>query len=157
MGNDTLYGGLGDDLLNGGSGNDRLYGHSGNDQLSGGDGHDKLYGGSDRDLLIGGLGMDYLYGGSDDDILIGGTTEHDTDDVALLAILDEWNRLAPSDDRIDHLDGTVGGGLNRLYFLILGTTVRDDGERDTMKGGSGSDWFLHFGDRLRDFRRNDRR
>lgn len=73
-----------------------------------------------------------------------GTTDYDTNDAALVAIPDEWSRPAYIDTRINHLDGTVPGGLNDPYFLILGTTVGDDGEQDIMKGGSGSDWFLQI-------------
>ena len=71
-GHDKLYGGEGDDTLNGGSGNDKLYGGWGNDILNGGDGHDKLYGGHGDDVLNGGAGNDRLYGGRGDDILDGG-------------------------------------------------------------------------------------
>lgn len=70
--NDTLYGGSGNDTLNGYAGDDTLYGGSGNDMLKGGLGDDTLYGGSGNDLLDGGLGDDVLYGGTGNDILIGG-------------------------------------------------------------------------------------
>ena len=55
---DYIYGGAGDDLLNGNNGNDELYGEAGNDTLNGGTGDD---------LLVGGTGNDNLNGGSGDD------------------------------------------------------------------------------------------
>jgi hypothetical protein len=75
----------------------------------------------------------------------------------LLAILDEWSRDEPIDVRIDHLSGTAPGGWNDPYFFVRGATVHDDGQWDTMTGGRGSDWFLAFDDKLRDFHRKDRR
>lgn len=63
--NDTLYGGLGDDLILGQYGNDYLYGGLGNDILWGDDnkdttitGNDYLQGGQGNDTLIGGAGFD---------------------------------------------------------------------------------------------------
>lgn len=72
-GNDTLYGG---------AGNDQLMGNSGDDVLDGGEGSDKLFGdsyasnqftGEGDDVLDGGAGDDFLYAGMGDDTLIGGT------------------------------------------------------------------------------------
>lgn len=155
--------------LNGGSGNDTLsaansaamatlIGGDGNDTLStagstavailiGGAGNDSLTGGSDRDLLVGGLGSDTLNGNGDDDILIGGATDYDANDVALLAIMAEWDRAGVSySTRVSHLLGggkgkNAGGGLNGSYFLNS-MTVHDDASIDTLTGGSGTDWFF---------------
>src|SRR5215207_8382174 len=77
----------------GGAGHDRLKGGAGNDMLIGGDGDDLIVGGDGRDLLVGGLGADRLVGNAADDILIAGTTDHDADDAALYAILNEWARM----------------------------------------------------------------
>ena len=57
---------LGDHLY-GGGGNDTIDGKSGDDYIEGNDGGDALYGGSGRDTLIGGTGNDSLYGGSGGD------------------------------------------------------------------------------------------
>jgi Ca2+-binding RTX toxin-like protein len=157
-GHDLLEGGDGDDLLCGNSGRDILRGGSGQDILGGGWGNDVLLGGEDGDqlfgqagfdLLIGGLGGDALSGGSGGDALIGGTTDHDSNDAALIAILDEWDRqFTPVDVRIANLrDGT---GVNAPFVLKRNLpaepdgTVFDDGERDELRGNSGQDWFLDF-------------
>lgn len=50
---DRLYGGRGDDYLDGGGDRDLLVGGPGDDQLYGGSGRDVLLGGSGNDLLIG--------------------------------------------------------------------------------------------------------
>ena len=93
IGNDLIETGLGDDLLvgeddddtlNGGAGSDALYGDDGNDSLIGGAGNDDrdtylgssrytgLYGGAGNDTLNGGDGADYLDSGIGIDSVIGG-------------------------------------------------------------------------------------
>ena len=62
-GNDIVLGGAGDDQVNGDAGNDYLYGGSGNDTVNGGDGNDQLFGGSGVNVLMGGTGNDTLEGG----------------------------------------------------------------------------------------------
>jgi Ca2+-binding RTX toxin-like protein len=72
--NDTLLGGAGDDRLHGGSnGNELLSGGAGDDKLNGGAREDRLIGGDGNDKLVGGAGTDWLSGGSGNDILEGGT------------------------------------------------------------------------------------
>src|SRR5207253_7457790 len=63
--------------LFGGDGNDRLNGGNGPNVLLGGAGNDTMTGGSGRDILIGGAGADQLVGNGGDDLLIGGTTAFD--------------------------------------------------------------------------------
>src|SRR5262249_35130970 len=66
-GNDTMSGGLnddlvsgdaGDDLVSGDAGNDLLFGGAGNDQIAGGDGSDQIEGDAGNDALPGGTGAD---------------------------------------------------------------------------------------------------
>ena len=72
-GNDTMYGYEGDDILIGGTGNDNLSGDEGDDQLDGDSGNDVLYGGYGNDTLRGGSGDDRVFGDSGNDVLYGGT------------------------------------------------------------------------------------
>jgi len=76
-GNDILWAGAGHDQLQGDSGNDELYGEAGNDTLSGGDGNDHMVGGAGNDVLMGGTGDDSLFGAEGDDILTGGAGDDD--------------------------------------------------------------------------------
>lgn len=95
-GGGTLYGGAGEDSLQGGtSGISRLHGGADNDRLTSGSGAASLYGGAGDDSLVGGTGLantggkavlvggagqdtlrgdsaqDSLYGGLGDDLLVG--------------------------------------------------------------------------------------
>ena len=72
-GDDTMYGYEGDDILIGGTGNDNLSGDEGDDQLDGDSGDDVLYGGYGNDTLRGGSGDDRVFGDSGNDVLYGGT------------------------------------------------------------------------------------
>ena len=62
LGNDVADGGPGSDLMAGGAGNDRLLGGPGSDVLAGNAGDDWLDGGPGNDALIDGLGNDRLFG-----------------------------------------------------------------------------------------------
>jgi predicted extracellular nuclease len=138
----VLYGGRGNDILNGGNGTSILLG---------GDGSDVLDSGNGRDILIGGAGSDTLAGGNGEDLLIAGSTSYDDRTTAnlqalLCAIQREWLRTDLAyQARINHLTGSTPGGLNGPYLLkgaAPGQTVFDDASPDTLSGGNGSDWFL---------------
>jgi Ca2+-binding RTX toxin-like protein len=76
-GRDVLFGGNGADFINGGEDNDKLYGGNGWDTISGGLGRDKLFGGKGRDTLIDEAGRDVFVGGAGLDTFIfsrGGNT-----------------------------------------------------------------------------------
>lgn len=65
----TIYGGSGDNTVNGTSDPDSLYGGSGNDTVYGGSGEDLIFGGTGDDSIDGGNGADTQYGGSGDDTI----------------------------------------------------------------------------------------
>ena len=80
-GNDTVHGGSSDDVISGGPGNDRLTGDFGHDTISGGPGNDSLMGDfaagvrqpeDGNDVLDGGDGDDSLQGMGGSDTLRGG-------------------------------------------------------------------------------------
>jgi len=78
-GNDTIYGGSGDDRIRGdgnpgfGSGQNTIFGRGGNDTIHGGDFTDEIWGGIGDDELHGGGGNDYLHGDDGADHLFGET------------------------------------------------------------------------------------
>lgn len=130
-------------LIDGGAGNDTLIGTGGPSILIGGAGDDTLQapnssgGGS---LLIGGDGADTLIGSDFADLLIAGSTDLDSHDEALFAVLDEWNRQGT----ISALDET--------------TNVYDDGSVDIVRSRGGADViFLNPEvDQVPDLSRKDR-
>lgn len=90
-----LYGGSGDDDLQGGVlndilGNDQIYAGLGDDVLQGQDGDDVLYGGAGSDVLSGGTGVDHLYGGSGSDTFVfeNGTAFLDMDVIEDFSLTD---------------------------------------------------------------------
>jgi Ca2+-binding RTX toxin-like protein len=97
-----------------------------------------LQGNAGQDVLIGGAGQDVLHGGAGDDLLIGGTTSYDANEAALLAILAEWRRVDESvGTRVANLRHGIADGSIKLGS----TTVFDDGVKDVLTGGAGTDWF----------------
>ncbi|MBN8509195.1 MAG: matrixin family metalloprotease [Burkholderiales bacterium] len=146
-GNDTMYGGGGDDFMGGHDGNDWMYGDAGNDSVIGdggsdvvsggtgndwvvgdytdgaGNGNDVLYGNDGADTLEGGTGNDTLYGGNDNDYLYG----------------QSGNDFLDGEAGNDTLQGgfstdTVNGGIGNDRIQIL------DGEFiDVVDGGADTD------------------
>jgi PKD repeat protein len=137
-------------VLRGGSGSDHLVAGTGDDIVLGGEGDDLLASGGGEDLLVGGLGQDLIVGGWGDDLMIGGSTAFDANDEALSALMAEWTSEGGFDARLANLGGvSEANGLNGPHLLAGGAsdessdaTVLDDGARDVLLGGPGSDWFL---------------
>lgn len=162
LGNDLLLGGIGNDTLDGAVGDDRLYGQAGNDKLIGGFGNNILIAGLGNDtivarygrnILIGGAGTDTLNGNDNDDILIAGSTQHDSDDQALRALLAEWASDNNYATRISNLRN--GTGINGPYVLNSATTI-DDRVKDTLYGNAGLDWFwIGIKDIIKDRKNNE--
>ena len=87
-------------------------------------------------------------GGATEDVLIGGQLAYliepsgTLDLVAIANLMAEWTRTdLVYADRINHLNGTVFGGLNGSS-VINATTVFDDAAVDSLHGGNGLDWFV---------------
>jgi Ca2+-binding RTX toxin-like protein len=120
-----LYGGDGNDILNGGGGPSMIMRGAGNDVIVGGKG---------RNLLIGGLGSDILTGLGGDDILIAddfmrGSRLNSQQETAR-NLLNYWNGSGTYANR-------VAGLKDDLVPLIF-----NDDATDLLLGGSGLDWFL---------------
>lgn len=143
-GNDTLVGGLGNDVLNDGAGDDKLFGGGGDDGLTNRPGKDKLYGGHGNDLLVsssidegdllnGGTGLDnasfaQMPHGSGVRAEIGGTAQRTGEGDGTEAQIDK---------SIEDLEGSYGDdvliGDNNDNHLL------GRHGRDTLLGRGGND------------------
>jgi len=168
-GDDTLIGGDSDDTLEGGGGNDYMDGKGGADVMRGGTGFDTAdyrFRSEDLNLSIddapndgangGGEGdnihtdVERVMGGSGDDLIVGSDADNSLaagagDDTVLGGLGDD---SIDGDDGDDWLIGEQGndrltGGPGR--DLMEGRSGDDtfvaaqDGEHDTLEGGSGAD------------------
>lgn len=120
-GNDHLFGGLGNDTLRGDDGNDTLEGGAGNDNLAGGDGNDLIFGGDGHDNMGGSYGNDSIWGGAGNDTIGAGAG----DDVA-------WG-----EDGDDFVSG--GAGNDTLYGGAGNDGMSGSFGSDLMEGGPGDD------------------
>ena len=134
---DTLFGGMGDDLLIGFDGQDTLYGNAGDDLLDGGGDDDMLYGQTGADILLGDLslgtgvdGEDTLRGGPGDDTLIG---FGENDDIAG----QKGNDYAEGGDDNDDISG--GFGNDELYGDAGNDYIEGNAHNDTIYGGADDD------------------
>jgi Ca2+-binding RTX toxin-like protein len=125
-----------DTVLFGGAGDDQLEGGGGNNVLVGGAGEDQLRAGSGRDLLIGGAGSDRLTSGNGDNMLIAGFTDYDADLLALGRIESIWAGTDTYEQRIAMLTDSA------FAYALSKKTVHDDNAADVLIGGSGRDWYL---------------
>jgi Ca2+-binding RTX toxin-like protein len=115
-GDDTLFGFAGSDSLDGGIGNDLLLGNQGNDVTDGGIGNDTIYGGKGYDTLLGNSGDDILYGNLGHDSLFGG----DGKDTLYGGIDNDILLGGEGDDFLsgDLGDDTLIGGNGRDVFIL---------------------------------------
>jgi VCBS repeat-containing protein len=135
-GADTLYGGAGNDTINGGGGDDIIYGGSGNDALGGAADGDHLYGGSGNDTITGGNDDDFLIGGYGADTLTGG---NGNDTFVYLDLKDTNDTITDftTGDHIDlhalDADGVLAGNQD---FAFGGTTATAHGVWYAQVGGN---------------------
>ncbi|MBF0418334.1 MAG: type I secretion C-terminal target domain-containing protein, partial [Magnetococcales bacterium] len=150
---DTLHGGAGDDTIHGGSNNyygyysyqtEKIYGDAGNDTLYGDEGQDELRGGTGNDHLYGGSdgSWDYLYGEVGDDALVGRGMLYGGDGSDILT--GDGSLLGEAGDDTLAGSGRLEGGVGK--DTLTGSNGDDvllggPGD-DVMTGGAGADRFV---------------
>ena len=75
-------------------GNDTITGGSGNNILMGGGGNDTIIGGLGKNLMIGGNGNCNFYAKGSENMIFAGTTNVDSNDQALLNLLQQGSRVS---------------------------------------------------------------
>ena len=149
-GNDTMFGGSGDDIIlalggddsvRGGVGNDSIYGDYGADHLYGDGGNDFINSGVGNDTVYGATGADMILTGADNDTAFGGGSS-DTLDGG------DGQDTLYGQAGLDVLYGGSGGDADKLFGGIGSDTLFGDGgddelhgqgHRDRMIGGQGND------------------
>jgi len=166
-GDDQIFGGLGEDLLEGGDGNDDIWGDLGtsnpndgnDDYIDGEAGDDELYGQGGNDIIVGGAGNDTLSGGVGDEDVLSYSMEA-LGVVVNLSSVPQGGQLADSatDGNGDFdtiVNGRVGNEGDRLE--IVWGSVNDDtvyghesepvtiwgySGNDSLTGGAGADTII---------------
>jgi VCBS repeat-containing protein len=137
-----LYGGLGDDSLDGGTEDDLLFGNDGNDTVLGGDGADELHGGAGDDSLEGGTEKDLLFGEDGNDTVLGGDGDDELQG-------NEGNDSLDAGAGDDSLFGQNGNdqllgnaGIDKLYGGLGDDSLDGGTENDLLFGNDGNDTVL---------------
>ena len=131
-GDDTVYGGISNDLIFGNDAEDSLVGYFGNDSLFGGKGKDVLWGQDGNDSLVGGQDADWLLGVAGDDILLGGRGNDilysgNGDDTLIGGLGRDWL------SSVDYDASRKTSGSN-LYVLQLESGITDINKADLING-----------------------
>jgi Ca2+-binding RTX toxin-like protein len=119
-----IYGGGGNDDINGGQWMDtRIWGAEGNDVVHFGGWQKKIYGGDGDDTLVGGFGRDLIFGEAGNDVIFGYRGG-------------DWLDGGDDNDRI-----YGGGGNDRCFGGAGDDAVHGDDGNDEVHGGTGVDWL----------------
>jgi methionine-rich copper-binding protein CopC len=151
-----IYGGDGDDVIDGGFLNDLIDGGTGNDVLRGdsygGNGNDTLLGGDGDDILIGQFGADVLRGGRGSDLIIaGGLFVDDYTIDQTFALRREWTSGRSYAERVANISGVGTGPRNNgNVFIVPHATVEHDEAVDQVFGEDDQDWLIADADDLTD-------
>ena len=130
---DRVFGGLGNDVINGEGGGDELHGEGGDDQINGGANDDTIEGGDGRDFLLGGAGNDAINGGRGNDTVDGEAGL----DTILGGLGNDFLRGGNDADSIGDNDGD--GVCERREELGNDMIFGDDGDDTFLCGGDGRD------------------
>src|SRR6266478_2610840 len=119
-----IYGGAGNDTLNGTGKSDIVYAGSGNDTVKGNDGDDTIYGGSGSDTINANNGNDTIVGGFGADHLAGSNGD---DRFVYLSVADsnaaQFDTISDFKSGSDRIDLAALGALGILALTSTSTSV----------------------------------
>lgn len=159
-GSDIIIGGNGPNTLRGLSGPDVLCGNGAPDTIDGGDGNDDIYGGPGDDHLIGGNGTDEIYGEDGDDLVDGPS---DLGDAIRPGAGSNTVNAGDGNDFIDTYGSTgrqrirSGGGQDSINLGGLNSIAYGGAGNDTLSaycrnctidGGDGNDELVANGQHI---------
>jgi Ca2+-binding RTX toxin-like protein len=128
--------------LTGGIGNDLLEGLGGNDTLTGGAGNDTLDGGTGNDSMVGGAGNDTYIVGSAGDII----TESANQGTDLVQSSVTWTLGANLENLTLTGTSAINGTGNSLNNVVTGNSANNQllggAGNDTLVGGAGVDTLI---------------
>ena len=150
LGNDTIFGGSGDEYIELANGNDYVDLGSGNSSVYAGMGSDTIIAGTGADLVSGGGGTEYIYGGSGKDTLTGGDGNNTIIGGSGQSIITSASGPTPTYAGATLEQNYVfGGSGNDVIYgsagndtLIAGsgnTTIWGQSGNEYIVGGSGND------------------
>ena len=125
--------------IRGGLGNDTITGGSGNNILVGGGGTDTITGGQGKNLIVGGTGNSSLYAKGAGNIIFAGSTGQDSNDQALLSLMDQPSQVTYgySVRRI-----LASAASTRSQWASTAVAFEDTGATDKIFGSGADNWFL---------------
>ena len=158
-----MFGGEGDDTVDGGAGVDRLFGGEGADTIDGGEGDDLITGGEGDDTLAGGTGADtFVYApGHGNDTITDFSVNSDKLHLALFGNITSFDDLSIADNSdgdavitltdVDGnettltLEGVSTSDLDGDDFIFYDGTVEGTADADTLTGRFGNDTITGLG------------
>lgn len=155
-GDDTVYGGIGNESVSTGAGQDTIFGGDGSDTFDAGAGDDLIAGGTGADTLSGGDGEDLfvLEDGFGNDVITGGENGEVQGDIINGSALTESVKVTFTGSETGLIDGlTDTATFSEIEIIatgsgddtVLGGTGDDivgtDAGNDILYGGAGNDIF----------------
>ncbi len=120
-----------------GAGSAMITGGSGDNILIGGGGSDTITGGLGANLIIGGAGNSSLYARGTENIIFAGSTNDDSNDQALMDLLEQPSRLSYgySARRL------LASSANSSALSSSPVTFQDTGAVDKIFGSGANNWY----------------
>ena len=153
---DVLWGGAGDDDIDGQAGPDKIMGGDGDDTLEGGAGNDEIEGGAGDDDIMGGDGADMIEGGAGTDTIDGGGgAANDTLSFAnaaagvtvdLTGEVDDDDYRMIAGDRVKGIEIFSGSPHDDTFTEGFSATIEGGDGDDTITAGNAAVSTLRGGD-----------